>query len=150
MVRSPLTISLFVRSFLVSTSTDSADVENSPLFLDSDPVSGLGGWGDPANDIQVPDGGFRNLQLAYPAPHTLRRNFTLQPWLAFADNVIMTNPALLANESFTPAEVQKMIDWTPGDFTGMQYYMERPEGPHGSVHEILGGCVVWNWRGLKY
>ncbi|KAI1794064.1 Di-copper centre-containing protein [Ganoderma leucocontextum] len=123
-------------------SIDSADVKNSPLFLDSDPVSGLGGWGDPAKDIQVQDGGFRNLQLAYPAPHTLRRNFTLQPWLAFADNVIMTDPAMQANLSFTPAEVQKMVEWTPGDFPGMQFYMERPEGPHGSVHEILGGDLA--------
>ncbi|TBU33894.1 Di-copper centre-containing protein [Dichomitus squalens] len=120
-------------------SLDSADVKNSPLFLDSDPISGLGGWGDPAKDIQVQDGAFRDLQLAYPVPHTLRRNFTLRPYIALADNPTILDPTLEANVSFTPAEVQKMVHWTPGDFPGMQFYMERPEGPHGNVHEILGG-----------
>ena len=127
---------------LTNLSIDAGDVKNSPLFLDSDPIIGLGGWGDPAKDIQVQDGAFRNLQLAYPVPHTLRRNFTLQPYVSLTDNPIFTDPTMDANVSFTPGEVQKIVDWTPGDFPGMQFYMERPEGPHGSVHEILGGCVL--------
>ncbi|KAI0743507.1 Di-copper centre-containing protein [Daedaleopsis nitida] len=120
-------------------SIDAHDVENSPLFRESDPASGLGGWGDPARDIEVQDGGFRRFALSYPAPHTLRRNFTLQPFVAFGANPVFADPAVYANTSFTPDEVRKLVRWPAGDFVGFQAYMERPEGPHSSVHFIIGG-----------
>ncbi|RPD74200.1 Di-copper centre-containing protein [Lentinus tigrinus ALCF2SS1-7] len=120
-------------------SIDAHDVQNSPLFKESDPISGLGGWGDPAKDIQVQDGGFRHLQLAYPVPHILRRNFTLQPFLPLGGIPTFTNLSLYANETITPEEVHKLVTWTPGDFVGFQFYMERPQGPHTSVHFVLGG-----------
>jgi len=37
--------------------SDAPDVYGSTFFKDLDPESGLGGWGDPANDFQVPTGG---------------------------------------------------------------------------------------------
>ena len=77
--------------------------------------------------MQVQDGGFRHLELAYPVPHILRRNFTLQPFLPFEGVPVFTNLSQYANESFTPPEVRKMVHWTPGDFVGFQAYMERPE-----------------------
>jgi tyrosinase len=43
-------------------------------------MSGLGGWGDPNDDYTIHDGCFRNLQLAYPLPHYVRRNFSLLAW----------------------------------------------------------------------
>ncbi|KAL7281743.1 hypothetical protein ACG7TL_005061 [Trametes sanguinea] len=108
-------------------SIDAHDVEHSPLFEDTNPVSGLGGWGDPAHDIQVQTGGFRHLALAYPVPHGLRRNFTLQPFLPFASVPVFTAPAQYANVSFTPEKVRALVEWTPGDFVGFQFAMEFPE-----------------------
>ncbi|KAI0645622.1 Di-copper centre-containing protein [Trametes meyenii] len=120
-------------------SIDAHDVENSPLFQDHNPISGLGGWGDPSKDFQLQNGGFRHLEVAYPIPHVIRRNFTLQPFLPFAEIPMFTNLSKYANESFTPEVVRDMVNWTPGDFVGFQFSMEYPEGPHASVHFILGG-----------
>ncbi|KAI0745848.1 Di-copper centre-containing protein [Earliella scabrosa] len=120
-------------------SIDAHDVEHSPILRDTDPVSGAGGWGDPAHDFQLQVGGFRTLEVAYPVPHVVRRNFTLQPFLPFAGVPLFPNASLYANESFTPGEVRKMVRWAPGDFVGFQAYMERTQGPHSSVHFILGG-----------
>ncbi|KAI0663578.1 Di-copper centre-containing protein [Cubamyces menziesii] len=123
-------------------SIDAHDVESSPIFQESNPISGLGGWGDPAKDIQVQDGGFRHLEVAYPIPHILRRNFTLQPFLPLGGLPMFTNLSQYANESFTPEKVREMVDWTPGDFVGFQVSMEQPEGPHASVHLIIGGDLA--------
>ncbi|TFY74831.1 hypothetical protein EWM64_g9182 [Hericium alpestre] len=109
---------------------------------DPDPASGLGGWGDPARDFAVPDGGFSNLHLSYPVPHTLRRNFTLQPFLALDTPAIapfVPDPAMLANSTFTASEVEKMVGGFVGDFVGFQQYFEQYEGAHSSVHVIMGG-----------
>ncbi|KAI0329743.1 Di-copper centre-containing protein [Cubamyces sp. BRFM 1775] len=81
-------------------SIDAHDVQNSPLFREASPISGLGGWGDPSKDFQVQDGGFRHLEVAYPIPHIIRRNFTLQPFLPFASVPMFTNLTQYANESF--------------------------------------------------
>ncbi|KAJ7121493.1 Di-copper centre-containing protein [Mycena epipterygia] len=123
---------------------DSADVFGSDMFTDSDPESGLGGWGDAANDIQVPDGGFSNTseyRLTYPSPHTLRRNFTLQPFLNFplAGFLTEADEHLDANATFTPAEHAKLVNGFVGDYKGFQTYFEGFNGSHGAVHEIMGG-----------
>lgn len=94
------------------------------MFQDSDPVSGLGGWGDSSKDFEVQDGGFSNFELSYPAYHTLRRNFTLQPLVGDVGSPFISNPYADANASFTPAEVSKMVNGFVGDFEGMQAYME--------------------------
>ncbi|KAI0323589.1 Di-copper centre-containing protein [Cubamyces sp. BRFM 1775] len=153
-------------------SIDAQDVQNSPVFLDSDPLGGLGGWGDPTKDFEMQDGGFRALHVAYPVPHILRRNFTLQPFLPFAGVPVFTNITQYANESFTPEQIRALVDETPqGDFVGFQFAMEEPQvseghdvpddlrlgrekgerrliqvlhaqGPHASVHFILGGDLA--------
>ncbi|KAF9525718.1 hypothetical protein CPB83DRAFT_896760 [Crepidotus variabilis] len=55
------------------------DLENVFFWSDSDPESGLGGWGNPDADIQVEGGGFARFKLAYPSPHNLRRHFRVRP-----------------------------------------------------------------------
>jgi tyrosinase len=106
--------------------SDAADVYGSTLFVDLDPTSGLGGWGDPSHDYEVPTGGFSNFHLSYPSSHTLRRNFTLQPYLNTGNQFFM-QPKLEANTSFTIAEVNKLVGGFKGDFKGFQTYFERWE-----------------------
>ncbi|KAJ7691048.1 Di-copper centre-containing protein [Mycena rosella] len=122
---------------------DSADVHDSPIF-DADPESGLGGWGDPANDFRVPNGAFSNtsdFHLTYPSPHTLRRNYTLQPLLNFPLPGFLTaaDEQLDGNATFTPAERDKLVNGFVGDFKGFQSYFESFNGSHGAVHLTLGG-----------
>jgi len=119
---------------------DAANFYGSNLFKESAPKSGLGGWGNPSRDFEVPDGGFSNFKLSYPSFHTLRRNFTLQPYLASASSPFFANDsATFANVTFTQSEVDKMINGFVGDFKGFQTYMEKWVGAHGSVHLIMGG-----------
>jgi tyrosinase len=111
------------------TFLDSKDVFGSVMFKDSNPVSGLGGWGDPSNDVRVPDGAFSNkssFRLTYPSPHTLRRNWTMQPFLNFPLAGFMTDADehLDANATFTPAERDKLVNGFVGDFVGFQKYFE--------------------------
>jgi tyrosinase len=122
-------------------SQDAADVYGSSFFSDDSPTSGLGGWGDPTRDYQVPSGAFSNLHLSYPSPHILRRNFTLQPWITIAPFFpLITDPSFMANVSFTMKEVKKMVDGFVGDFKGFQQYLESPNfGAHSNIHEIVGG-----------
>ncbi|KAF7302077.1 Di-copper centre-containing protein [Mycena indigotica] len=120
---------------------DYRDVFSSTMFTDPDPESGLGGWGDPANDVSVPDGGFSNtstFRLAYPSPHTLRRNFTLKPFLG---NPFLSESQqqLYGNTSFTPAERDKLVNGFVGDFKGFQTYLEGFNGSHGAIHLMVGG-----------
>jgi len=143
----------------LSNITDAPDVYNSPLFtLDRDSASGLGGWGDPSNDFQVPTGGFSDFHLSYPSSHIVRRNFTLQPFIDDTDTGFFPNPDLYANATFTQDEVDYMVNNFVGDFVGFQKYMEgfqvsffsifcmhtstwHDQGAHGAVHFILGGWV---------
>ncbi|KAK7030251.1 hypothetical protein VNI00_014268 [Paramarasmius palmivorus] len=123
-------------------SLDAHDVYGSSLFKDSDPKSGLGGWGDPSNDFQVPDGGFSSFKLSYPSFHTVRRNFTLQPFVVFPQEVNGPDPARYANASFTPEEVSKLVNGFVGDYKGFQSYLDSIQGAHGSVHFIVGGDLA--------
>ncbi|KAJ7101352.1 Di-copper centre-containing protein [Mycena belliarum] len=123
---------------------DSSDVYDSTLFQESDPLSGLGGWGNPANDFRVADGAFSNesaFRLTYPSPHTLRRNFTLQPFLNFPFPGFLTpsQEQLYANATFTPAERDKLVDGFVGDYKGFQTYLEGFNGSHAAVHLMMGG-----------
>ncbi|KAG6812166.1 hypothetical protein H0H92_004097 [Tricholoma furcatifolium] len=109
-------------------SIDAADFYNSPMFANSDPESGLGGWGDPYADASVLDGAFSatsGFALSYPYPHTLKRNFTLRPFMDYPDpeqwHVI---PDKMANESFSSEQVSRAIDSWVGDFRGFQTDVE--------------------------
>jgi tyrosinase len=98
-------------------------VEDSPFFKDFSPTSGLGGWGDPSRDFEVSKGGFSNLSLSYPSVHRLSRKFTLRPGMTI-DSPFITNRELMANSTFTEAEVNKMVKGFKGDFKGFQTYFE--------------------------
>lgn len=97
------------------------------MFTNADPQNGLGGWGDPSNDFQLTDGAFSSsssFQLSYPSPHSLRRNFTLQPYLNYRRPEFITDPTLQANVGFTKLEIEKTVTGFVGDFKGFQTYLE--------------------------
>jgi hypothetical protein len=116
--------------------SDAPDLQGSSFFKDSDPKSGLGGWGDPSRDFEVPTGGFSNFHLSYPSSHILRRNFTLQPYLNI-NSSLFPNPQLMANATFTKAEVRKMVDGFTGDFKGFQKYMENFEVQSSTLPKVF-------------
>ncbi|KAG6856032.1 hypothetical protein H0H87_008213, partial [Tephrocybe sp. NHM501043] len=125
------------------------DVFNSLIFQESDPESGLGGWGNPERDMRVEDGGFSassGFFLSYPYPHTLRRNFTLQPDINETKRPNI-NPENMANTSFTPSEVQKLTTGFAGDFRAFQTYLEAIQGAHFSVHAIMGAATTSDMSG---
>lgn len=94
------------------------------------------------NDYVIGTGGFSSdFTLAYPATHGLRRNFTSEPWAAFAGSPYFPEPYLEANDTFTPAAIDALVNGYVGDFKGFQKDMEGFEGPHGAVHLIMGGQV---------
>jgi hypothetical protein len=121
---------LVIHGFLsrVYDSNDGIDAPNyyeSSFWKESDPVSGLGGWGDPNADFTVPDGGFSNFQISYPSPHTVRRNFTLFPYnVSFP---LFTDLLKPGNASFLASAVEAVLDTSVGDFKGFQVALEAPE-----------------------
>lgn len=88
---------------------DAPDFYESSFWKDSDPMSGLGGWGDPNDDYSVHDGGFRNLQLAYPVPHHVRRNFSLLAWEGLSFPLIIDR-LKIGNTSFSASVVESPRD----------------------------------------
>jgi tyrosinase len=88
-------------------------------------VSGLGGWGSKDADYSVPDGGFSRLPLSYPAPHTVRRNFTLLPF--DVPYLFYTEPLKEGNASFSASVVESVLDTAPGDFKSFQASLEAFE-----------------------
>lgn len=109
-------------------------------MFDSDPNSGLGGWGDPSDDFQITTGAFASDFIRpYPVPHRIRRNFTLIPFGGFGDG---TPPATDPwNVSLVPQRVKGMVDGFPGDLVGFHKFLEGTNGSHGAVHQIVGGSV---------
>lgn len=119
---------------------DATTFFESTFWDDSDPVSGLGGWGDAKKDYEVQDGGFSTFTLSYPSPHILRRNFTERPYEGLDDSSgLFPIPDLEANSTFTVDAIASGINGYAGDFPHFQQWMESGEGPHGSVHLIMGG-----------
>lgn len=114
------------RGFGSSRVVDAPDFFESPFRKDSNDESGLGGWGDPNVDFSVPNGGFRSLQLSYPSPHTLRRNFTLRPYSNVPPpfNVFFPNSQKEANASFLASEIENLLETSAGDFKGFQTVFE--------------------------
>ena len=108
--------------------TDASDFENS-TFWDSDPTSGIGGWGDPNNDYEITSGGFANdFPVSYPSPHELRRRYT-PTFPGFPDLVTL----------ITPESQEAIINGSVGDFIGFQAALAV--GSHAAVHLMVGGCV---------
>lgn len=105
---------------------DAPEFFESSFWKDSDPVSGLGGWGDPNADFSLPDGGFRTFQLSYPSSHILRRNFTLRPFdMPFP---LFTDRQKIGNSSFSASIIRSVLGETAaGDFKGFQTVLEPAE-----------------------
>ncbi|CAE6451834.1 unnamed protein product [Rhizoctonia solani] len=114
---------------------DTADFEHSSIW-DTDPVYGLGGFGDPNDDNIVKTGGL-NITLAYPIKHKLRRQYQPYPFLGLpgADNIT-------GNVTFTPAEVTALLAQPEGNFTAFQAYLEKFIGMHSAIHGMTGGDLA--------
>lgn len=76
--------------------------------------SGIGGWGDSGNDYQISTGGFKDMIVAYPIPHHIRRNFTLFP----------SGSTTAINTSMTKENVDYIVNNYQGDYIGFQTYFE--------------------------
>ena len=114
---------------LICLVADASDFENSD-FWDPDPVSGLGGWGDPDNDWEISTGAFASdFPLVYPSPHTLRRQYTP---LAEGPNGTIELASL-----FTPESQEALVNGYVADFIRFQQKIEG--GSHGAIHRIVGG-----------
>jgi len=115
---------------LIRFMTDASNFQNS-TFWDSDPVSGVGRWGDANDDNQITDGGFADdFTLSYPAPHRVRRLYS--PTAPEMPGVLLAN-------SFTPESQAAMVNDFVGSFIGFQARFEGSS--HGAVHRVVGGCV---------
>ena len=129
-------------TILVPYLPDSTDVFGSDFFKDSDPKSGLGGWGDPTKDFSVTDGAFSDFVLAYPNPHILRRNFSIQPWSYVGDlDGFNTYPETYANTTFTREVISGLINGFVGDFVGFQADFEKAQAAHGTSSCLYKGIA---------
>jgi len=102
----------------------SPNFPNATIFNDS-PTSGLGGWGDPADDYHVTTGALADsFKLAYPVPHGLRRNYTAKYYItdAFGDGTYVPTDDLWT--LFTPASRDALVNGFVGDFEGFQALFE--------------------------
>jgi tyrosinase len=119
---------------------DASDVYHASIWSDST-TEGLGSWGVPENDFQINTGGFKDIKLAYPVPHNIRRNYTIQPFLAGVNipGAPPVDPLLMANASLTKANVDFIVNSFTGDYVAFQTYVESLAGPHPGPHIILGG-----------
>ncbi|KAJ6559934.1 Di-copper centre-containing protein [Mycena capillaripes] len=100
---------------------DAADLHQSTFFKDSDPQSGLGGWGDASTQFRVLDGAFSAASA-----------FILS---------LPYNRTRPANATFTTAVVESLINGFAGDYKGFHAFMEGVDGPHLNVHFMVGGDV---------
>ena len=122
---------------------DTADFYHATIFSDSE-YDGLGSWGDPDNDVQLCTGGFKDIVVAYPVPHHIRRNYTLYPTglppgFPRPTGAPPLNPLLMFNTTFTSKVVNNTLSSTPGNYSNFQATLEGPFGPHPGPHFILGG-----------
>lgn len=130
---------------------DTADFYHATIFSDSS-YDGLGSWGDPSNDYQIYSGSLKDMRVAYPVPHNLRRNFTLQPFLGAgpppsnssgppspSSGPPSPDSSLMLNATFTSEVVNETVSSFTGDYIKFQAFMESWSGPHPGPHGIVGG-----------
>jgi tyrosinase len=115
---------------------DASNFYESSFWKDSDPESGLGGWGDPNADFAVPDGGFHSLHLSYPVPHIVRRNFSLFAFDRPPPNPMIPNPLEMVNTSFTPSVIKAILETSDGDYKGFQKVLEALEVRKMDISDI--------------
>ena len=122
---------------------DTADFEHATIFSNST-KEGLGSWGDADNDYQISTGGFKDITVAYPVPHHIRRNYTLRPLIprpGFVPQAGMDSQTRI-NSTFTQTNVDFTINGFTGDFPSFQVYHQNVPGSHPGPHLILGGDMV--------
>jgi tyrosinase len=66
------------------------------------------------------------MPLSYPSPHTVRRNFTLQPYKDVTVPLV-TDPQKIGNSSFAAAVVEVVLGTSAGEYKGFQTALEAPE-----------------------
>jgi hypothetical protein len=145
---------------------DSFDTEHSAMF-DNDSVSGLGGWGNPDDDSQITTGGFKDITVAYPSRHRIRRTYTLQP-LGNLPNQPFANdpqappvdPTIMVNGSFTKSNYDHALNGFLGNFTGFHAYVEGPRVCDRLVfalcfpsiltrrHRVLTAVPISSWEAI--
>ncbi len=102
---------------------DAPDFYESSFWKDSDPMSGLGGWGNPNDDYSVHDGGFRNFKIAYPVPHHVRRNFTLLAWKDLVSPLIVDH-LKIGNTTFSASVIEALLETPAGNYKRFQTVLE--------------------------
>lgn len=122
---------------------DTFDFPHSPIFSSSE-YDGIGTWGDPSKDYQISDGGWKDIRLAYPVPHPLRRNYTNQPFLfepypSTPGAQPLSDDAIMMNATFTNEIVDAIVSGSTGEYIDFQALLENFSGPHPGVHLIFGG-----------
>ncbi|KAJ4466181.1 hypothetical protein J3R30DRAFT_3412601 [Lentinula aciculospora] len=124
---------------------DAPDFYESSWLQDSDPESGLGGWGDPDKDYKVQDGAFARFALKYPSYHPMHHQYTAQPFAAFAASsptfAQFFNSTMLetyANSTFHADQIAAIIAGNPSDLVNFQLSPDNWICAHGSVHAITG------------
>jgi len=117
-------------SWGLSIHSDAADFEHSSFFDTSS--NGVGGWGDPKNDFQIYNGGFKDVVRVYPNPHHVRRNFSLfpftnplapPPWGDAPDGP-PANLTFMVNTTMTQANVDSVVNGYEGNYMQMQAYFD--------------------------
>jgi tyrosinase len=104
---------------------DAPDFFESSFWNGSDTVSGLGGWGDSLDNWTVPNGAFSTVEVSYPIPHTVWRQYTYQPFNQ--PDPLFPDPLLVGNASFSASVIQAILGTAPGDYKGFQTMLEAPE-----------------------
>jgi len=119
---------------------DTADPYHMTILSDSD-YDGLGSWGDPNDDFQVCTGGFKDMMVAYPGPHRVRRNYTLYIPSDFPipPGLPALDPSPMLNTTYTTEVVNSVLNSPTGDYVTFQTNCEGIAGPHPGPHLILGG-----------
>ncbi|KAF8519616.1 Di-copper centre-containing protein [Hysterangium stoloniferum] len=116
---------------------DVYNFSNSSMF-DSNPKTGLGGFGRPTEKGAVVDGAFARLQLSYPIPHTLRREYTPYPYVNLSRSYF-PDARVAAVDAMHATSVISIVDGFWGDYEGFQAEIEAMQGAHMAVHMIMGG-----------
>lgn len=119
-------------------SKDAASFNTSAMW-DADTTSGLGTFGDPNNDFYVNNGGFSNMQVAYPIKRKIRRQYTPFPYLTWW---WVPRPTEAAAEGLKQSYVDAAINGYEGDFIGFQNATEKAQAFHANVHMIMGGDLA--------
>ncbi len=101
------------------------NVQTSPLFVDYDPLSGLGGWGNASDDYSLTNGGFKDFRISYPIPHRLRRQYTPQGGGGFPGGGGGGGGANGLPSTFSASYISSAVNGNAGNFTSFQNAIEN-------------------------